>query len=277
MSDLPRLTQARCETMREIQVLDGGTEPRSLWIPIERPLTLFVDKHELVTLMTLGQHPESLALGYLLNQRLIDDAREIESITVDWEVGAAALKTRRGIERLHERTAQRIVTTGCGQGTVFASAMADLGQRALPPVEASRLDFASLQAALETMRQQPSVHRQAGSVHGTALFQGAQMLFFVEDVGRHNAVDTVAGWMAMQGQHGASGADKLLCTTGRLTSEMVMKAALLGIPVLASRNGATAMGIDLAQRLGMTLIGRASGGPGRRFIVYLGAERLFGA
>jgi FdhD protein len=257
--------------MREIDVLDGHLEPQTLRIPIERPLTLFVDRHELVTLMTLGQHPEWLALGYLLNQRLIDDVREIESASVDWDSGAVALRTHVGISQLQQRTARRIVTTGCGQGTVFEEAMSDIHARRLPEPAQSRLALEDLHLALETMRQQPSVHRQAGSVHGTALFRGPELLFFVEDVGRHNAVDTVAGWMAMQA---VPGHDKLLCTTGRLTSEMVMKAAILGIPVLVSRNGATAMGLDLARRVGMTLIGRASGGGARRLIVYLGAERL---
>jgi FdhD protein len=238
----PRLTQARCELLREIQILDEYGERRSIHIPAERPLTVFVDKRELVTLMTLGQMPELLVLGYLRNQRLLDQAADVESVTVDWDVGAAAVRTHGGVQDLAAKTAHRVVTTGCGQGTVFGDAM--------------------------TLRQQDSIHRKAGSVHGCALFRGADMLMFVEDVGRHNAIDTIAGWMWM---HGVEGGDKAFYTTGRLTSEMVMKAAQLGVPIIVSRNGVTAMGHELATRLGMTLFGRAAN---RHFLCYTGAERF---
>ncbi len=268
MLGAPSLTRARCEWLREITILDEHGDRRRIHIPCERPLTLFVDKQELVTLMTLGAMPELLVLGYLRNQHLIAGAADVESITVDWDVAAAAVKTRNGISDLAGRTARRVVTTGCGQGTVFGDAMAQLDQLSLPDAASARLRQSTLQRMLECMRQQDSIHRKAGSVHGCALFQGAEMLMFVEDVGRHNAIDTITGWMAL---HGVAGNDKALYTTGRLTSEMVMKAATIGVPIVVSRNGVTAMGFDMAQRLGMALFGRAAN---RHFLCYTGADRF---
>ncbi len=264
----PRLTQARCELLREIQILDEYGERRSIHIPAERPLTVFVDKRELVTLMTLGACPELLVLGYLHNQRLVARVQEVESVTVDWDVGAAAVRTHAGVHDMAERTAHRVVTTGCGQGTVFGDVMSQVDRIVLPNAASARIRQSTLHRMLETMRQQDSIHRKAGSVHGCALFCGARMLMFVEDVGRHNAIDTIAGWMAL---HGVAGGDKAFYTTGRLTSEMVMKAAQLGVPIVVSRNGVTAMGHELASRLGMTLFGRAAN---RHFLCYTGAERF---
>ena len=265
---LPRLTEATCELTQAVDIVDAAGVRRTLEIPAERPLTLFVDKRELVTLMTLGQAPELLVLGYLLNQGLIERAQEVASVTVDWDVQAAAVHTHAGIDDFAQRTARRIVTTGCGQGTVFGELMDDIGRMQLPAAHESQVTQGTLLAIVETMRQYPGVYRRAGSVHGTALFHGTRLLQLVEDVGRHNAVDTISGWMAM---HGVRGSDKLLMTTGRLTSEMVMKAARIGVPVIVSRNGVTAMGLALAQRLGMTLLGRANG---RRFLCYCGDERI---
>jgi len=264
----PRLTQATCTLLREIRIVDETGQQRQIQIPAERPLTVFVDKRELVTLMTLGAIPELLVLGYLMNQRLVADLRDIESITVDWDVAAAAVHTRGGVPDLEARTARRVVTTGCGQGTVFGDMMGQLHSVRLPDVASARIRQSTLNRMLETMRQQDSIHRKAGSVHGCALFQGADKLMFVEDVGRHNAIDTIAGWMAL---HGVNGADKTFYTTGRLTSEMVMKAAQLGVPIIVSRNGVTAMGHELASRLGMTLFGRAAN---RHFLCYTGTERF---
>ena len=264
----PRLTAACGELLREITVLDEYGDRRSIHIPAERPLTVFVDRRELVTLMTLGASPELLVLGYLCNQRLVGAVREIESITVDWDVGAAAVKTRAGITDLAGKTARRVVTTGCGQGTVFGDLMAQLDTVQLPGADTARIRQGTLNAMLEQMRQRNSIHRKAGSVHGCALFQGTELLMFVEDVGRHNAIDTIAGWMAM---HGVTGADKVFYTTGRLTSEMVMKSAQMGVPIIVSRNGVTAMGHGLAEQLGMTLFGRAAN---RHFLCYTGFERF---
>lgn len=266
---LPRLTAAHTGWMREVQVMDADGQSQTIRIPVEQPLTLFVDKHELVTLMTLGQMPELLVLGYLLNQRIVGAAADVESITVDWGVQAAAVHTRGGVESWRARTERRVVTTGCGLGTAFG----DLHQAAeglqLRLAPESMLTQARLERVLEGMRLPDSVHRQAGSVHGTALWgPDGRRLFFVEDVGRHNAVDSLSGWMAL---HRVPGGDKILYTTGRLSSEMVLKAAQLGVPVLVSRNGVTAMGHELAERMGLTLIGRAGS---RRFICYSGAQRL---
>jgi FdhD protein len=230
---------------------------------------VFIDKRELVTLMTLGACPELLVLGWLLNQRLIADVAEVHSITVDWDVGAAAVKTHAGIDDLAGKTAHRVVTTGCGQGTVFGDAMAQLGDIRLPDAASARIRQGTLNALLEQMRQRNSIHRKAGSVHGCALFRGADMLMFVEDVGRHNAIDTIAGWMWMNGVK--ANADSIFYTTGRLTSEMVMKSAQMGVAVVVSRSGITQMGYDVATRLQLCTIGRATN---KHFLCYTSPERL---
>jgi FdhD protein len=260
------LTQASAPLTREVTVRDEFGTQRTLHIPAERPLTLYVDKRELVTLMTLGVAPELLVLGYLLNQRLVRSADEIEAISVDWEVNAAAVHTRSGIDSA--RTSQRVVTTGCGQGTVFGGLVDAIEAVRLPAPEQSRIAQHQIYAMLETMRLHPSVYKQAGSVHGCALFCGEKLIYHVEDVGRHNAIDTIAGWMALQGE---TGGDKAFYTTGRLTSEMVMKAAQMGVPAIVSRNGVTQMGHELATKLGIALFGRARN---RHFICYCGFERF---
>jgi FdhD protein len=273
LSLLPHLTQARAPLTREVEVRDEFGQRRTIQIPAERPLTLFVDKREVVTLMTLGAAPELLALGYLRNQRLVQSLDDVESITVDWAVEAAAVKTRRGATpSIEARTSRRIVTTGCGQGTMFGHLMDELDATCLPTAAAARIHQSTLHQLNEAMRKTDSVHRRAGSVHGCALFRGTEMLTFVEDVGRHNAIDTIAGWMWLHGDAPLGhGADKVFYTTGRLTSEMVMKSAQLGVPIIVSRNGVTQMGYELAVKLGMTLFGRASQ---RHFICYCGFDRF---
>ena len=270
MEPRPRLTQASAPLTHEISVRDEFGATRQVAIPAERALTVFVDNRELVTLMTLGAAPELLVLGYLLNQRLVESVADIDSITVDWDVDAAAVKTRAGIERFDEKTAKRVVTTGCGQGTVFGDLMDELDSLRLPALDepSARLSQATLYGLLNAMRLQESTYKSAGSVHGCALFRQDEMLTFVEDVGRHNAIDTIAGWMAMQG---VGGADKIFYTTGRLTSEMVIKSAQMGVPVIVSRSGITQMGHELAVNLGLCLFGRASN---RNFICYCGFERF---
>ncbi|HET9821146.1 MAG TPA: formate dehydrogenase accessory sulfurtransferase FdhD [Burkholderiaceae bacterium] len=268
----PRLTAASAPLTREVEVLDEFGQRRTMHIPAERPLTLYLDKREVVTLMTLGAAPELLVLGYLRNQRLVDRVEDIESITVDWDVGAAAVKTRVAAVDLEARTARRIVTTGCGQGTMFGSLMEEVDALRLPPPSAARIRQSTLVQLNDAMRRHDSIHRKAGSVHGCALFRGTEMLMFIEDVGRHNAIDTIAGWMWMHADSAlGQGNDKVFYTTGRLTSEMVTKAAQLGVPIVVSRNGVTQMGFELAQRLGMALFGRASQ---RHFICYCGFERF---
>jgi FdhD protein len=268
---LPRLTQARAPLTREVDVLDEHGLPQRIAIPAERDLTVYVDKRELVTLMTLGAHPEWLVLGYLRNQRLVRSIEEVESVTVDWEVSSAAVKTRGGIDRIEERTARRVVTTGCGQGSVFGALMDDVASLKLPPAV---LGQAALYGILEAIRRQESTYKSAGSVHGCALFRGAEMLLFVEDVGRHNAIDTIAGWMWMQGISAEqAGEDEpyVFYTTGRLTSEMVIKSAQMGVSIVVSRSGTTQMGHQIAGQLGLCTVGRALN---RRFICYTAAERL---
>jgi FdhD protein len=223
--------------------------------------------------MTLGAEPEWLVLGFLRNQRLIDSVDQIESITVDWtigegevgEPGVAAVKTRAHAQVVIERSAERVVTTGCGQGSVFGDLMAHIDDIELP---AAQITQGQLYGLVNAIRLQETTYKSSGSVHGCALFQGEEMLKFVEDVGRHNAVDTIAGWMWM---HDVSADDKVFYTTGRLTSEMVIKSAQMGVPVVVSRSGITQMGLDVAQRLGLCAIGRATN---KRFLCFSAPERL---
>ncbi|HEY9068464.1 MAG TPA: formate dehydrogenase accessory sulfurtransferase FdhD [Burkholderiaceae bacterium] len=267
---LPRLTAAAATMTHEVEVLDEFGARRRIAIPAERALTVYVDKRELVTLMTLGAAPELLVLGYLRNQRLVESVEQIESVTVDWDVGAAAVKTRAGIEDFDRKTAKRVVTTGCGQGTVFGDLMHELDAIALPTPHDpnARISQKTLYGLLDAMRVQESTYKSAGSVHGCALFRQDELLMFVEDVGRHNAIDTIAGWMWL---HGMGGSDKTFYTTGRLTSEMVIKSAQMGVPIVVSRSGITQMGHELATRLGLALFGRATN---RHFICYCGFERF---
>lgn len=265
---LPRLTQARAPLTRAVLVVNEFGDTDTVSIPAERALTVYVDKRELVTLMTLGANPELLVLGFLRNQRLVASVAEVESITVDWDVGAAAVKTRQGISDIEARTAKRVVTTGCGQGSVFGDLMAEVESITLP--EATLLQ-SELYGIVNAIRLQETTYKSSGSVHGCALFHGADMLVFVEDVGRHNAIDTIAGWMWMNPEEKMSGADKVFYTTGRLTSEMVIKSAQMGVPIVVSRSGITQMGLDVAQRLGLCTIGRATN---KRFLCYSAAHRI---
>jgi FdhD protein len=264
---LPRLTQARAPLTREVEVVDEHGERGTTHIPAERPLTVYVDKREIVTLMTLGAHPEWLVLGYLRNQRLVRAPDEIESITVDWEVGAAGVVTRHGIAKLAEKTSRRVVTTGCGQGSVFGGLMDEIESIRLPDASITQ---SQLYGLVNAIRLQESTYKSAGSVHGCALFEGEKMLLFIEDVGRHNAIDTIAGWMwledAAMPTHG-----KVFYTTGRLTSEMMIKSAQMGVPIVVSRSGITQMGHEIAEKLGMCAIGRATN---KHFLCYAGSHRL---
>ncbi len=263
-----RLTHASAPLMQSIAARDEFGATREISIPAERALTVFVDKRELVTLMTLGAAPELLVLGYLRNQRLVDGIEDIESVTVDWEVQAAAVATRGGITRFEEKTAKRVVTTGCGQGTVFGDMMGDLDKLVLPPAAQARIGQATLYGLLDAVRRQESTYKSAGSVHGCALFRQDELLMFVEDVGRHNAIDTIAGWMWL---NGVDGGDKIFYTTGRLTSEMVIKSAQMGVPIVVSRSGITQMGHEVAVQLGLALFGRATN---RHFLCYSGFDRF---
>ncbi len=269
----PRLTHAQVPLTRRVSVRNEFGEVSETAIPAERALTVYLDKRELVTLMTLGGEPELLVLGFLRNQRLIDSVEQIESITVDWSLGAgevgepgvAAVKTRSDAGVRVARSAERVVTTGCGQGSVFGDLMQHIDEIALPE---ARITQGELYGIVNAIRLKESTYKSSGSVHGCALFQGETMLLFVEDVGRHNAVDTIAGWMWM---NDIDGRDKVFYTTGRLTSEMVIKSAQMGVPVVVSRSGITQMGLDVAQRVGLCAIGRATN---RRFLCFSAPERL---
>lgn len=265
---LPRLTASSAPLTRDILAINEFGEESRVAIPAERDLTVYVDKRELVTLMTLGAHPEWLVLGYLLNQRLVSTIDDIESVTVDWDVGAAAVTTRHGIERIEERTARRVVTTGCGQGSVFGGLMDDIDRIRLPAEAVLRQS--ALYRIVNAIRLKESTYKSAGSVHACALFDGDELQLFVEDVGRHNAVDTIAGWMALQHPQVPS-ARRVFYTTGRLTSEMVIKSAQMQVPVVVSRSGITQMGQQVAQKVGLCAIGRATH---NRFLCYAHPQRL---
>ena len=232
----------------------------------EHPLTLYVDKKELVTIMTLGAAPEALAIGFLRNQRLVESLEEIVAVQVDWEVSAVAVTTRGGLVDLDRKTEKRTATTGCGQGTVFGDLMEDI--EAMKLDDQVRVEEETLFELLNAVRLHESIYKQAGAVHGCALAKGAEILTFVEDVGRHNAVDAIAGWMWLEG---VDGSDKIFYTTGRLTSEMVIKAAQMRIPVLVSRSGLTKMGHEVATQVGITMIGRAVN---KHYLLFTGAHRL---
>jgi FdhD protein len=242
----------------------GETEPTS--IAGEHPLTLYADKREIVTLMTLGGAPEALAIGYLRNQRLVDRLEDIRSVQVDWEANAVAVVTRTGLKDAERKMGKRTVTTGCGQGTVFGELMEEIDKVVLPAeATLSEADFFGM---LDAVRKRETIYKQAGAVHGCALCKGAEILMFVEDVGRHNAVDAIAGQMWLDG---IDGGDKVFYTTGRLTSEMVIKCAQMGIPILVSRSGLTQMGYEIAQKVGLTMIGRATG---KHYLLFTGEHRF---
>jgi FdhD protein len=270
---LPRLTTAQAPLTCEVDAVNEYGEAQKVAIPAERALTVYVDKRELVTLMTLGANPELLVLGYLRNQRLVKDVTDIDSITVDWEVGAAAVKTRHGIEGIEEKTARRVVTTGCGQGSVFGGLMDEVDEIVLSAD--AHMTQAQLYSLVNTIRLKETTYKSAGSVHACALFAmtagDPEMLLFVEDVGRHNAIDTIAGWMSMQNKPAVLEADKVFYTTGRLTSEMVIKSAQMGVPIVVSRSGITQMGHQVAQTVGLCAIGRATN---KRFVCYANPQRL---
>lgn len=251
----------------------------------EHPLTLYLDKRELVTLMTLGAAPEHLALGWLRNQRIVDSPDALAAVQVDWDTGSVAVTSRSlrddGValwalpsrrDALDARLGRRTVTTGCGQGTMYGDLMDSIDTIALPA--AGRVTEAAVYGVMEQVRRHESIYKLAGAVHGCALCSNPadgeppRILSFVEDVGRHNAVDAIAGWMWVEG---IDGADKIFYTTGRLTSEMVIKCAQMGIPVLLSRSGLTGMGHDIARRVGITLIGRCQG---RHYLLFTGTERF---
>jgi len=266
----PLLTNAARPATFDVTAVDEHNEARAVPIAGEHPLTIYVDKQEVLTLMTLGAAPEALTIGYLRNQRLVDSLDEIVAVQVDWETNSVAVKTRSGLKDLAEKTAKRTKTSGCGQGTVFGDLMEDIDAVRLP--ETATLTRAALYDLLDRVRLHETIYKPAGAVHGCALATNedrqSRILSFVEDVGRHNAVDAIAGQMWLDR---IDGGDKVFYTTGRLTSEMVIKAAQMGIPFLVSRSGLTQMGFEIAQKVGMTMIGRATN---RHYLLFTGADRF---
>ena len=266
----PQLTESARPSTFEVATLDEHGARGSALVAGEHPLTVYVDKREILTLMTLGAAPEALVLGYLRNQRLVDSIEDIVAVQVDWEVNAASVYTKNGLINLDEKMAHRTKTTGCGSGTVFGDLMANIDDVQLP--RDGRLMQSTLYALSEQIRKYETIYKQAGAVHGCALASngesGSELLYFVEDVGRHNAVDAIAGMMWLDG---VDGGDKIFYTTGRLTSEMVIKAAQMGVPFLVSRSGLTQMGYEIAKQVGMTMIGRAVN---KHFLLFNDAGRF---
>lgn len=249
----------------EVDVYDEYGEKLTKQIACERPLTVMLNWKEIVTLMTIGSRPDALVLGYLKNQTFLSDPEAIESVIIDWETHSAAVITKENIEHLEGALKKKTVTSGCGQGTMYGNVMKQLENYQVPQVP---LKQSEIYATLEALTHYNDTYRKAGAVHGCAMCKGNQVLSFVEDVGRHNAVDTLAGEMWLNQE---TGDDKIFYTTGRLTSEMVIKVAQMGIPVLLSRSGVTQMGLDLARQYGITTIARAKG---LRFQVFTGAEKI---
>lgn len=231
----------------------------------ERPLTLFLNAREIVTLMTIGDHPELLAVGYLLNQGMLARGDDVTGIEYAADIDTVVVRTR-SETNFEEKLKKKVQTSGCAQGTVFGDLMdAITGVRLAPD---ARLKTSWLYALTRKINTQPSLYLTAGAIHGCVLCQEASPLVYMEDVGRHNAVDKIAGWMQRKG---VPAHDKIFYTTGRLTSEMVIKTVRMGIPILVSRSGFTAWGVQLAKQAGLTLIGRARG---KRFVVLAGEDRM---
>jgi len=267
----PELTHASKTLTFEVEAINERGEAVPTPIAGEHPLTLYVDKREIVTLMTLGQAPEALAIGYLRNQRLVQSIGDLAAVQVDWETDSVAITTRKPLVGLEARMTKRTVTTGCGQGTVFGGLMEEIDSIKLR--DDVTLTEDALHALLEAVRRHEAIYKEAGAVHGCALASntadGVEILYFIEDVGRHNAVDAIAGQMWLDG---LDGSDKIFYTTGRLTSEMVIKAAQMQIPFLVSRSGLTKMGHEIAAKLGITMIGRAAGG--KHYLLFTDKHRF---
>jgi len=261
----PKLTNAARPATFEVEATNERGEMVPTAVAGEHPLTLYLDKREIVTLMTLGHAPEALAIGYLRNQRLVSSVDEISAVQVDWETESVAVTTRS--KKTPRKLGKKTVTSGCGQGTMFGDLMEEIDSVKLR--DDVRLADADLFVLIEKVRKHETIYKQAGAVHGCALATTAsEILMFVEDVGRHNAVDAIAGFMWLDA---IDGSDKVFYTTGRLTSEMVIKCAQMRIPFLVSRSGLTQMGHEIAKKVGITMLGRASG---RHYLAFTGKERL---
>jgi FdhD protein len=253
----PRLSEA-------VTGIDQAGNSVQTRVVVERPLTLYLNAREIVTMMTIGDHPEYLALGYLLNQGMLTAQDEVTSIDYDPEIDVVVVRTPQATD-FEDKLRKKTLTSGCAQGTAFGDLLEAIETATLPHAE---LRTSWLYALTHQINVTPSLYLEAGAIHGCVLCRRDQPLVYMEDVGRHNAVDKVAGYMF---RHGLPGGDKIFYTTGRLTSEMVIKTVRMGIPILVSRSGFTAWGVELARKAGLTLIGRARG---KRFISLSGAERI---
>lgn len=249
---------------RTVEGVDHDGQVTRISVVEERPLTIFLNGQEIVTAMTIGDYPEYLALGFLRNQGMLREGEVVRGVDYDDELETVVVRTD-GQTSYEEKLKKKTRTSGCAVGTVFGDMMEGLEGMRLPDAQVRTSDIYALAHAIN---RTPSLYLEAGAIHGTVLCQGARPLVYMEDVGRHNAVDKIAGWMLSEG---VAASDKLLYTTGRLTSEMVIKTALMGIPVLVSRSGFTAWGVEIAQSVGLTLIGRMRG---QRFVCLSGEERL---
>jgi FdhD protein len=266
-----QMSHASVPMVHEVQVMDEAGRIKTTHIPGERPLTIYLDKREVVTLMTLGSAPEALVLGYLRNQRLVESPDDIASIQVDWETDSAAVKTHRSTVDIDALTSKRVVTTGCGQGTMFGGLIEEMAEIRLP--DGPQLTQEAIVDLVDSIRVHDTIYKKSGSVHACAVFERdgnskVRLLHFIEDVGRHNAVDSISGLMWLADKPGK---DLIFFTTGRLTSEMVIKGAQMGIPFLMTRSGMTLMGLELARKTNLTLLSRCSG---KHFEIFNAPERV---
>jgi FdhD protein len=253
----PRLTE-------RVEGVDQAGAPITTSVTVERALTIFLNKQEIVTAMTINDYPDYLALGYLLNQNMLRADDEVTGVDFDEELSVVVVRTKRATN-YEKKLKKKVQTSGCAQGTVFGDLMEVIENARLPDAE---LRTSWLYALTNKINTTPSLYLEAGAIHGCVLARQDQPLVYMEDVGRHNAVDKIAGWMF---QHKVLPHDKIFYTTGRLTSEMVIKTVRMGIPILISRSGFTAWGVELARKANLTLIGRARG---KRFVALAGAERI---
>ena len=261
----PIITKSSRPPTETVEVRDEYDEVRSFPITGELPLTIYVNKKEVVTLMTLGHYPESLVIGYLRNQGFINNLKDLDSVQVDWDTNSAAVVASIDLTKLENKLTHKVVTSGCGQGTTFGGIWDDLKKKNL---NTSKIKQSTIYKILKILHDKNEIYRKSGAVHGCALCDHNKVIDFVEDVGRHNAVDAIAGNMWL---NNIDSDNKIFYTTGRLTSEMVIKVAQMNISYLISRSGITQMGLNVSKETGVTLIGRAKG---RHFLVYNGSKNI---
>lgn len=259
-----KMTNEGIDLLHTFSAFDELGKQRDVSLTGERPLTIYLDKQEIVTLMTMGAQPELLTLGYLRNQGLVSSIDHVLAVQVDWEVEAVAVTTSQTVANIEQLLSKRTVTSGCGQGTMFGDVMTSLDTLS---VHCPDFSAETIYQVLDGLRDYNQMYKTAGAVHGCALCSmSGDVEIFVEDVGRHNAVDAISGWMWLED---ISGKDKIFYTTGRLTSEMVIKVAQMEVPLLLSRSGATEMGLSIARKVGIGMIARAKG---KHFLVFNGFD-----